>query len=120
MMVGLSVGADMWFDLLRAPGDEPTPRVDGLLSLEGNLSLDTCFVSQVLASLTPDRPDMSVAELRRISDKASSLDDWVNIHEHLVRVLGKLRGGIGIMQRAPADSVRPCSCSSRLARFARW
>src|SRR5260370_14690365 len=87
IMVGFSLGADMGFELLLAPADEPTPRVDGFLSLEGNLSLDTCFVSQVLASLTPDRPDISVAELRRISDKASSPDDWCNIHENPERGL---------------------------------
>ncbi|PYU19340.1 MAG: hypothetical protein DMG32_24670 [Acidobacteria bacterium] len=89
------------------PTDEPGPAIDAFLSLECNLSLDTCFVSRVLAGLSPDRPEMSVAELRRLGDSARSLDEWLNVHEYLVRVLRKFQGDIGALQRAAADIVRP-------------
>jgi hypothetical protein len=45
VMVGFSLGADMGFELLLGPTDEPGPAIDTFLSLECNLSLDTCFVS---------------------------------------------------------------------------
>lgn len=73
VMVGFSLGADMGFELLLGPTDEPAPAMDAFLSLECNLSLDTCFASRVLAGLSPDHPEMSVAELRRLGDSARSL-----------------------------------------------
>jgi len=107
VMVGFSLGADMGFELLLGPADEPGPAIDAFLSLECNLTLDTCFCSRVLADLAPEHPEISIAELRRLGDLAKSLDDWLNIHEYLVKVLRKFQGDIGVLQRAAADIVRP-------------
>jgi len=120
VMVGFSLGADMGFELLLGPVDEPTPRIDAFLSLECNLSLDTCLSSRVLAGLATDRPEVSLAELKRLGDSASSLDDWLNIHDYLVKVLRKFQGDIGVLQRAAADIVRPFSERPGFEVFARW
>ena len=120
VMVGFSLGADMGFELLLGPTDEPGPAIDAFLSLECNLSLDTCFVSRVLAGLSPDRPEMSVADLRRLGDSARSLDEWLNVHEYLVRVLRKFHGDIGALQRAAGDIVRPFRDDEGFGVFADW
>jgi pimeloyl-ACP methyl ester carboxylesterase len=121
VMVGFSLGADMGFQLLLAPVDEPLPPIDAFLSLECNLCLDTCFVSRVLANIAPDRPDMSITELRRFGDDTfASLDEWLNIHGYLVKVLRKFRGDIGVLQRAAADIVRPFTEAPGFDVFARW
>jgi serine/threonine protein kinase len=118
-MVGFSLGADMGFELLLGPTDEPGPAIDAFLSIECNLSLDTCFVSRVLAALAPERPEVSVAELRRLGDSAGSLDEWLKIHEYLVRVLRKFQGDIGVLQRAAADIVKPFHDEPGFGVFAR-
>ena len=120
VMVGFSLGADMGFELLLGPADEPAPRIDAFLSLECNLSLDTCFASRVLAGISPDRPEVSIAELKRLGDSAASLDDWLNMQDYLVKVLRKFQGDIGVLQRAAADIVRPFSESPGFEVFARW
>lgn len=120
VMVGFSMGADMGFELLAGPTDEPRPPLDAFLSLECNLSLDTCFVSRVLAGLSPERPEMSVAELRRLGESARSLDEWLNVHEYLVRVLRKFHGDIGVLQRAAEDLVRPFRKDDGFNVFASW
>jgi len=120
VMVGFSLGADMGFELLLGPADEPTPRIDAFLSLECNLSFDTCLFSRVLAGIAADRPEVSIAELRRLGDSASSLDDWLNMHDYLVKVLRKFQGDIGVLQRAAADIVRPFSERPGFEVFARW
>jgi pimeloyl-ACP methyl ester carboxylesterase len=120
VMVGFSLGADMGFELLLGPADEPTPRIDGFLSLECNLSLDTCMFSRVLAGLATDRPEVPIAELKRLGDSASSLDDWLNMHDYLLKVLRKFQGDIGVLQRAAADIVRPFSERPGFEVFARW
>jgi pimeloyl-ACP methyl ester carboxylesterase/predicted Ser/Thr protein kinase len=120
VMVGFSLGADMGFELLLGPADEPTPRIDAFLSLECNLSLDTCMFSRVLAGLATDRPEVPIAELKRLGDSASSLDDWLNMHDYLLKVLRKFQGDIGVLQRAAADIVRPFSERPGFEVFARW
>ena len=120
VMVGFSLGADMGFEMLFTPSDEPSLQIDAFLSLECNLSLDTCFVSRLLASINPDQPDMWIGDLRRYGETAASLDEWLNIHEYLVKVLRKFQGDIGVLQRAAADIVRPFSESPGFEVFARW
>jgi serine/threonine protein kinase len=120
VMVGFSLGADMGFELLLGPADKPAPRIDAFLSLECNLSLDTCLFSRVLAGIAADRPEVSIAELKRLGDSARSLDDWINMHDYLVKVLRKFQGDIGVLQRAAADIVRPFSENPGFEVFARW
>jgi len=120
VMVGFSLGADMGFELLLGPADEPGPTIDAFLSLECNLNLDTCFCSRVLADLAPEHPEISISELRRLGDSANSLDDWLNIHEYLVKVLRKFEGDISVLQRSAADIVRPFRGEPGFGVFARW
>jgi serine/threonine protein kinase len=120
VMVGFSLGADMGFELLLGPADEPAPRIDAFLSLECNLSLDTCFASRILAGISPDRPEVSIADLQRMGNSAASLEDWLNMQDYLVRVLRKFQGDIGVLQRAASDILRPFSEKPGFEVFARW
>jgi len=117
VLVGFSCGTDVWLQMLL---DDPVPRVDGLLALGCNLSIDTCFVSRVLARLAPDKPEVSIAELRRFGETAESLDEWLNVHEYLVRVLRKFQGDMGVLQRAAAEIVGPFKDTPEFATFAQW
>jgi serine/threonine protein kinase len=118
VLVGLSCGADIWFQMLLA--NNAVPLVDGLLALGCNLSIDTCFVSRVLARLAPDKPEVSTAELLKFGESAESLDDWLNVHEYLVRVLRKFQGDMGVLQRAAADIVGPFKDTPEFETFAQW
>ncbi len=120
VLVGFSLGADMGFELLLGATDEPGPAIDAFLSLECNLCLDTCMISGVLAGLAPEYPEISVADLRRITESATSLEQWLSIHVYLVRVLRKFQGDIGVLQRAAADIVRPFREAPGFETFARW
>jgi serine/threonine protein kinase len=107
VMVGFALGADMGFELLSAPSEDPAPQIDAFLALECNLSLKTCFVSSLLAKIDPERPDLWIADLKQYGDSAASLDEWLTIHEYLVKVLRKFQRDIGVLQQAAADIVRP-------------
>jgi pimeloyl-ACP methyl ester carboxylesterase len=107
IMVGFSLGADMGFEMVVAPSSEPLPPIDAFLSLGCNLSLETCFVSRVLGSINPERPDMWIGDLKQYGEMAASLDEWLNVHEYLVKVLRKFQADIGVLQRAAADIARP-------------
>jgi len=109
VMVGFAQGADLGFEMLLAPSGEPPLRIDAFLSLECNLSLETCVVSRLLAGIDPDRPDMWIGDLQRFGGTTASLDEWLIIHESLVKLLRKYQGNIGVLQRFAADIVRPFS-----------
>jgi serine/threonine protein kinase len=120
VMVGFALGADMGFQLLFAPSGETPPKIDAFLSLECNLSLETCFASRLLADIKPERPDTWIVDLKRCGDTVASLDEWLTIHEYLVKVLRKFQGDVGVLQRAAADLVRPFSAEPGFDVFARW
>lgn len=119
VMVGFALGADIAFDLLLSPSEEPVPRIDAFLSLECNLSLETCFVSRLLAGVDSQRPDKWIADLKRSGETAASLDEWLTIHEYLVKILRKFHSDIGLLQRAAADHVQPFLDEAGFAVFAR-
>lgn len=119
MLVGFALGADIGFEVLLSPSDEHLPRIDAFLSLECNLSLDTCFVSRLLASLNVDRPETWVTDLKRCGDIAESLDEWLTIHEYVVKILRKFHHEIGLLRRAAADHVQPFADEPGFAVFAR-
>jgi pimeloyl-ACP methyl ester carboxylesterase len=120
VMVGFALGADMGFQLLFAPPGETPPKIDAFLSLECNLSLETCFGSRMLADIKPERPDTWIVDLKRCMDTVDSLDEWLTIHEYLVKVLRKFQGDVGALQRAAADLVRPFRAEPGFDVFARW
>jgi hypothetical protein len=61
----------------------------------------------VLGTINPKHPDMWVGDLKQYGETAASLDEWLNVHEYLVRVLRKFQADIGVLQRAAADIARP-------------
>src|SRR5260370_13069038 len=82
--------------------------------------MDHCVCSQVLTGIAADRPELSIAELKRLGVSDSSLDDWLNIQEYLVKVLRKFQGDIGVLQLAASDIVRPFRDEPGFDVFALW
>ncbi len=105
VMVGFSSGADLGFQLLAEPLDTPH-QVDGFLSLDCNVSRDTCFASGRIASVSEDREQL-LRELVAFGDTASTLSEWLNVHDYLVKVFRKFRGDVDPLRVFAADVVRP-------------
>ena len=119
LLVGFSSGSDIAFRLVDVPESEPPLPIDGLLSLSCNLSLETCFVTGILARMNPDDPTRLLADLRTLGADSRILDDWVDVHEYLVRIFRKFHGDIGVLQRFASDLVRPFTEPGE-ATFAGW
>jgi serine/threonine protein kinase len=111
LLVGFSSGADAVLRLLAtddvAATSTPRPLVDGALALGANLSLETCFVTRLLAGMDAGDPQRMLAELRSLGDGADTLHDWLNIHEYMVSTLRKFGGDIAPLRRYAADIVEP-------------
>ncbi len=102
---GFSSGADLGFRMINgAAAERPLP-IDGYLSLGCNLSLETCFVSRPFAELA-DQAQPSMTLLRDMSSHVLSVQEWVYLHEYLVRILRKFAGDLSALRRHALDIVQ--------------
>ncbi|NNG16082.1 MAG: serine/threonine protein kinase [Gemmatimonadales bacterium] len=118
VLVGHSSGADLGFEMLSAPPDPPVT-VDAFLSLDCNLTHDTCFVSRVLAGITTEDPARIVNDLRTVGADARTVEEWLDIHEYLVEIFRKFHGDIDVLTGYAAEVVRPFPDGDP-ARFVEW
>jgi hypothetical protein len=108
LLAGFSSGADLAFHMVNsASPDRPLP-VHGLLSLGSNLSLETCFVSRPFADLQNEAA-LTVDLVRGIDANVQSVQEWVYLHDYLVRILRKFAGDLAPLQRHASDIVRAFS-----------
>ena len=119
VIAGFSSGADFSMRFAAAPDPESRVRIDGCLSLGSNLSIQTCFLTSALATLENDDDNAMFAVLRRVSDAASSLEEWVNICDYVVRIVPAFRHDSGPLRAFGAAISAPFE-QERLAPFAAW
>ena len=77
----------------------------------------------VFAGETDGEEPVPFLKLPRVTRKMldwESLDDWLNVHEYLVRVLRKFQGDMGVLQRAAAEIVGPFKDTQDFATFSQW
>jgi tRNA A-37 threonylcarbamoyl transferase component Bud32/pimeloyl-ACP methyl ester carboxylesterase len=106
VLVGFSSGADA---VLRFAGTRPGggARLDGVLSLGCNISLETCFVTGMLARMSSRHPERLLADLRGIGESTTELDAWLTIHTYLVAMLRKFRNAVDPLRSLAREIVRP-------------
>jgi hypothetical protein len=114
VVLGFSSGAD--FALRLAASDV---EFQGCLSLGCNLSLETCFVTRVLARIESGRDADTLEALRSVGASASSLDEWINLHDYLVAIARKFRSGLEPLRRFAQDITGPFEAGP-LAPFIQW
>jgi pimeloyl-ACP methyl ester carboxylesterase len=106
LVVGFSSAGDVALRLAAsAPSEEA--RIDGVLSLGGNLGLETCFVTRILARLETSRGDEIVKDLNALGGTIQGLDEWLSVHAYLVRILRKLQPQLAPLREFARDVIRP-------------
>ena len=106
VLVGFSSGADvvMRFAAARPGGGA---RVDAVLSLGCNISLETCFVTSMLARMSSRHPERLLADLRSVGESATELDSWLTVHTYLVAMLRKFRNSVDPLRSLAREIMRP-------------
>ncbi len=115
LVAGFSSGADF---ALRLAASAPS-RLDGCLSLGSNLALETCFVTRVLAALGANGEEETLVALRAVGQSVATLDEWINVHDYLLRIATKFRGTMDALRTFARDIVEPFE-PGPLAPFVRW
>jgi hypothetical protein len=119
VLVGFVTGADIALRFAATPDPESPLHVDGCLALGGNLSLSTCFVTRTMASLKGNDDADMLAVLRQLSNTATSLDEWVNVCEYAVRIVGMFRHNSDPARTFAGGIIAPFERED-LAAFASW
>ncbi len=119
VLVGFSTGADIALRFAATPDPEARFQVDGCLTLGGNLSLSTCFFTRTMASLKSNDDADMLTVLRQVSNAAGSLDEWVNICEYAIRIVGTFRHNADPVRTFAAGIAAPFERED-LEAFAHW
>jgi len=107
VLVGFSTGADLWLDFTcREKCDVDLP-ITGLLALDANVSFETCWVTRILAQLDNDKPAQVIEKLQTLSAGTRTLNEWLNVHEYLVRLLQKFQGNLEVLTQFAKEIVQP-------------
>lgn len=107
VLVGFATGADLWLEYASKPIFDPAVPVTGLLTLDPNVSLETCWATKILAELPPDNPAEILDKLRSLSAETLSLNEWLNVQEYLARVFRKFGENIDVLTEFTSEIVQP-------------
>ena len=117
VVAGFSSGADIALELAGQPGRTP---VAGLLSLGCNLSIDTCFVTSMVAKFRSGAPEEMLNGLRAVSAGVTDIDAWLTLQAYLVRMVQRFRGQMEPLQRLAGDLVAPFQISGETTFVQRY
>jgi len=105
VIVGFSSGGDVAF-LLASQPDADLIHIDGIVSLGGNLSYETCFVTKLWSRLGSGDETQMLADLQRFGTGARTLEEWLKINEYLVSTFRKFDFDLGAVRLFSQEIVR--------------
>ena len=119
VVAGFSSGGDLALRVAAAPDPEERVKIDGCLTLGANLSTETCFLTTGLARLESNDDAALLATLRGVADRASTLNEWVNICEYVTKIVPVFRQDIAPLRAFGAGIAEPFA-GEPLQAFAAW
>ena len=119
VLVGFSSGGDIALRLAAAPAGDRPVQLDGCVSLGCNLAVETCFVTRVVSHIGTGSEAETLTALSGIGQAAKSVDDWINVHEYLVRITRKFRETFEPLQTFARGIVGPFEAGP-LIPFVEW
>jgi pimeloyl-ACP methyl ester carboxylesterase len=109
ILVGFSIGADM---ILRMLKDNMLSSISGVLLLDPNIDSSTCFLSNELSNIPINDHKGVIGSAVKIAGDESEIEDWLNIHKYLVKVLGKYKNNLDSIKIFSSQVVDAMSESS--------
>jgi predicted Ser/Thr protein kinase/pimeloyl-ACP methyl ester carboxylesterase len=106
ILAGHSAGADLAMRLIAEDDGDPLS-VDGLLSLEPNLALETCQVTRHLCEFEPGDEAKLLQMLNEFSHVPESLDDWIILYDYVLGMISKCRDNIEGLRDFAREVVEP-------------
>ena len=106
VLMGYSAGADQLLRLMDSEEGAGVP-LAGLVALGPNVSLGTCFVSKLFATLDPNDPEGLLESLKALGKDARPLSAWLILQSYVVEIFLKLGAELEPLRRYAADVLAP-------------
>ncbi|MCP4570991.1 MAG: hypothetical protein GY838_01440 [bacterium] len=90
-----------------AAGDETGKIFDGVLAMDPNLDKSTCVLTTMLSNTDPRSPKDIVPLLQHIAGDCETIDDWVQVHGHMINCVSKLNSDLSTLVRQCQDIAGP-------------
>jgi len=106
ILVGYSAGADQFLRMLVSPEGIGVD-VAGFVGLGTNVSLETCFVSRLYATMEVGNADGILDALKWLGSGSQSLNSWLRLHNYVTQTFMKFGAEMEPLQRCSADLIAP-------------
>jgi serine/threonine protein kinase len=106
ILVGFSPGADQFLRMLDSPSGLGV-EVAGLVALGTNVSMETCFVSKLYATMDAGNPDGILDTLKSLGAGARSLAGWLVTQVYISQTFTKFASDLEPLRRYSADVIAP-------------
>jgi hypothetical protein len=106
ILVGFSAGADQFLRMMDSPEGLGVD-VAGLVALGPDVSLETCFVSRLYASMDVGNPEGILEALKLLGEGVRSLSAWLVLQTYVAQTFMKFGSELGPLQRYSAELIAP-------------
>ena len=106
VLVGFSAGADQFLRMLESKEGIGID-VAGLVALGTNVSLDTCFVSRLYATMKAVDPDGILRAIKSLGDGITSLSGWLQAQTYITQTFTKFAADPEPLSRYSAELIAP-------------
>ena len=105
-----------------AAGDETGQVFDGVLAMDPNLEISTCYLTGMFSRLDPKNSGELVDILRKVGEKCDTVDEWISVHDHVVNCVDKLSSDLTALVQQCQDIAGPFATvpSGELSPFIQW
>ena len=105
-----------------AAGDTKGGVFDGVLAMDPNLEMSTCYLTGMFSRLDPNNPGDLMSILRQVGAECESPEEWILVHEHVVNCVDKLRSDLTALVRQCRDISGPFATvqPSEVSPFIQW
>ncbi|HEY6571753.1 MAG TPA: protein kinase, partial [Candidatus Eisenbacteria bacterium] len=106
ILVGFSAGADQFLRMLDSEAGLGVD-VAGLVALGTNVSMETCFVSRLYATMDTGNPDEVVEALKSLGEGVHSLPAWLTLQAYISQTFMKFGSDLEPLRRYSAELIAP-------------
>ena len=108
---------------LRCAAGDDTGRVfDGVLAMDPNLEISTCYLTGMFSRLDPNNSGDLVGILRQVGEECETVDEWILVHDHMVNCVDKLSSDLSALVQQCQDIAGPFATvqPDEVTPFIKW
>jgi hypothetical protein len=105
-----------------AAGDDTGEVFHGVLAMDPNLEMSTCYLTGMFSRLDPKNSGDLVGILRKVGEECETVDEWILVHDHVVNCVDKLSSDLSALVQQCQDIAGPFATvqPDEVTPFIKW